>query len=202
MPKEISHCSSVPPCDRKDAMQSTSGSCPHACGLDGAVLGSWCLSAQHPACFFSCDWQQDVKIDHLPPGALGIQCMWVLLGCGRGVSCSGNRAGALKENATLEWGLALEPWGRLTLLELLALLQHHSGRWRDVRPQSITCPGLELAVKTSHILPGSACCLWHACGHIATLPCPSTAPSLQSSVDTLIYVQHLDGDECWRRAQA
>lgn len=104
MPKEISHCSSVPPCDRKDAMQSTSGSCPHACGLDGAVLGSWCLSAQHPACFFSCDWQQDVKIDHLPPGALGIQCMWVLLGCGRGVPCSGNRAGALKENATLEWG--------------------------------------------------------------------------------------------------
>lgn len=91
-------------------MQSTSGSCPCSCQWPG-----WCCARelvsvrQHPPCFFSCDWQQDIKIDHLPPGALGIQRMWVLLGCGEGVPCSGNRAGALKKNATLEWGHALEP---------------------------------------------------------------------------------------------
>jgi len=51
-------------------------------------------------------------------------------------------------------------------------------------------------MKTSHVLPGSACCFPHACGHIATLAYPSTAPNLQHSVNTLIYVQHLGGDKC------
>lgn len=56
----------------------------------------------------------------------------------------------------------------------------------------------ELAEKTFHVRPASATCVPRGCGRVATaslLTRPSAVPNLQSSVGTLIDVQHLDGDE-------
>lgn len=82
--------------------------------------------------------------------------------------------------------------------ELLTPLQLHGSGGRGAGPQSIPRPGLGLAEKSFRVLPASATRVPRGCGRVTTaslLTCPSAVPNLQSSVGTVIDVQHLDGDE-------